>query len=135
MALGLANGCISIRNKAGEEKGKIERPGGTGSPIFGLAWHPLNTGTGDILCAVDWGQNLSFYTLGGQSVGKERQLGFDPLCISFFPDGEFLIISGCNKTLQLFTKEGVKLSSLGELHESWIWSTAVHPQGTSLVGF
>lgn len=35
--------------------------------------------------------------------------------------------------LTLFTKEGVKLSNLGEVHESWIWSTAVHPQGTSLV--
>lgn len=68
-------------------------------------------------------------------VGKERNLNFDPLCSSYFPDGEFLIVSGCNKSIQLFTKEGVKLGILGEIHDSWIWTIAVHPQGTSIVIF
>lgn len=40
LALGLATGCVSIRNKAGEEKVKIERPGGSDSPIWALAWSP-----------------------------------------------------------------------------------------------
>lgn len=133
IALGLANGCVSIRNKAGEEKTKIERPGGTSSPIFGLAWSPSTAGTSDTLCIVDWKQTLSFFTLGGQIVGKERVLGFDPLCMTYFPDGEFIIVSGCNKALQLFTRDGVRLSGLGDVHESWIWTTAVDPQGTSII--
>ncbi|XP_050096761.1 intraflagellar transport protein 122 homolog [Anopheles aquasalis] len=134
IALGLANGTISIRNKAGEEKIKIDRPGGANSPIFGLAWNPPATsGSSDILCVIDWGQTLSFYSLGGQAIGKERNFGFDPLCLSFFPSGEFLIVAGCNKALQLFTRDGIRLGMLGEQHDSWIWTVAVHPAGNFVV--
>ncbi|XP_053684288.1 intraflagellar transport protein 122 homolog [Sabethes cyaneus] len=133
IALGMANGVISIRNKGGEEKIKIDRPGGANSPIFGLAWNPPASGSADILCVIDWSQTLSFYSLGGQVIGKERNFGFDPLSLSFFPDGEFLIVSGCNKALQLFTRDGIRLGMLGEQHESWIWTTAVHPTGNSIV--
>lgn len=133
LALGMANGVISIRNKAGDEKVKIERPGGVNSPIFGLAWNPPAAGSADILCVIDWSQTLSFYSLGGQAIGKERNFNFDPLCLSFFPDGEFLTIAGCNKALQLFTRDGIRLGMLGEQHESWIWATAVNPVGNSIV--
>lgn len=34
------NGVVSIRNKNGEEKVKIERPGSSSSPIWSLAWNP-----------------------------------------------------------------------------------------------
>lgn len=132
LALGLANGTVSIRNKAGEEKGKIERPGGVNSPIYGVAWNPqLNNA--DTLCIVDWNQTISFYSLGGQIIGKERQLGFDPLSVMYFPDGEFIVVAGCNKSMQLFTKEGIRLGLLGEQHESWIWTTATHPNGSSII--
>lgn len=40
LALGMANGIISIRNKNGEEKVKIERPGGSLSPIWSICWNP-----------------------------------------------------------------------------------------------
>lgn len=40
LALGLATGCVSIRNKAGDEKVRIERPGGSDAPIWALAWSP-----------------------------------------------------------------------------------------------
>lgn len=77
---------------------------------------------------------MSFYTLGGQSIGKgQRSLGFDPLVVNFFPDGEFLTVAGCNKAVQLFTKDGIRLGMLGETHESWIWTTAIHPHGSSMV--
>lgn len=39
-AIGLFNGVISIRSKLGEEKVKIERPGGTLNPIWTLQWNP-----------------------------------------------------------------------------------------------
>lgn len=40
LALGMMNGVVSIRNKNGEEKVKIERPGGSSSPIWSIAWNP-----------------------------------------------------------------------------------------------
>ncbi|TNN48267.1 Intraflagellar transport protein 122 [Liparis tanakae] len=40
LALGMMNGVVSIRNKNGEEKVKIERPGGSASPIRSIAWNP-----------------------------------------------------------------------------------------------
>lgn len=165
LALGMANGTVSIRNKvfkrsvskisasfkchtniyveinvfvfllqAGDEKGKIERPGGSNSPIYGIALDPISAGNTDILCIADWSQTISFYTLGGQSVGKgQRALGFDPLVLNYFPDGEFITVAGCNKAVQLFTKDGIRLGMLGEQHESWIWTTAIHPYGSSMV--
>ncbi|CAO1305157.1 unnamed protein product [Diamesa tonsa] len=133
IAFGQANGTVSIRNKLGDEKMKIER--GT-APIFGLAWAPPSSNTtngyADVLAIADWNQTLSFYTISGQIIGKERSLGFDPLCLSFFGDGESLVVSGCNKQLQLFTRDGIKLGMLGEQHDSWIWSTAIHPNGTAV---
>lgn len=120
--------------KAGDEKGKIERPGGANNPIYGIAFDPISAGNTDILCIADWSQTISFYTLGGQSVGKgQRALGFDPLNLNYFPDGEFITVAGCNKAVQLFTKDGIRLGMLGEVHESWIWTTAIHPYGSSLV--
>lgn len=120
--------------QSGDEKGKIERPGGSSSPIYSLALNPINAGNTDILCIADWSQTMSFYTLGGQSIGKgQRSLGFDPLVVNFFPDGEFLTVAGCNKAVQLFTKDGIRLGMLGETHESWIWTTAIHPYGSSMV--
>lgn len=156
LALGMTNGTVSIRNKvrsneqryliqnylqinyvipkAGDEKGKIERPGGANNPIYGIAFDPISAGNTDILCIADWSQTISFYTLGGQSVGKgQRALGFDPLDLNYFPDGEFITVAGCNKAVQLFTKDGIRLGMLGELHESWIWTTAIHPYGSSMV--
>jgi intraflagellar transport protein 122 len=129
VALGLASGTVSIRNKLGDEKMKIDRGK---APIYGVQWAPptaTSPGPVDILAIADWNQTLSFYTISGQIIGKERPLGFDPLCLNFFSDGEVLVISGCNKQLQLFTREGTRLGTLGEPHESWIWTASPHPQG------
>lgn len=60
-------------------------------------------------------------------------IDFDPLCLSYFPDGEYLATAGCNKQVQVFTKEGIRLGSLGDEHDAWIWSVAIHPQGNSIV--
>lgn len=80
LALGLANGMVSIRNRSGEEKSKIERPGS--SPVFGVSWSPPAAGLADTLCVVDWSKTLSFYNLGGQMIGKERQLSECPISSS-----------------------------------------------------
>lgn len=147
LALGLNNGTVSIRNKAGEEKSRIERPGGAASPIYGLAISQQQVSggsaggsgsaaasiTADSICVVDWSQTVSFYSLGGQVVGKERTIGFDALAVTYFPDGEFIAVAGCNKAIQLFTKDGIRLGLLGEQYEAWVWSMVIHPAGTSMV--
>ncbi|KAL3283925.1 hypothetical protein HHI36_018093 [Cryptolaemus montrouzieri] len=61
LALGLMNGVISIRNRSGEEKSKIERPNGTS--IWALSWSP-STDEMDTLCVTDWNKMFSMYTLG-----------------------------------------------------------------------
>ena len=133
IALGMANGVVSIRNKLGDEKMKIDRGK---APIYGLQWAPAapttSPGPVDVLAIADWNQTLSFFTISGQIIGKERPLGFDPLCMSFFADGESLVVAGCNKQLQLFTREGIRLGTLGEPHDSWIWTASPHPQGTAI---
>lgn len=154
LALGLNNGTVSIRNKAGEEKSRIERPGGNTAPVYGLAISQQNvisttgsassapaagvsgtagsTITADSICVVDWSQAVSFYSLGGQVVGKERQIGFDALAVAYFPDGEYIAVAGCNKAIQLFTKDGIRLGAFAEQYDAWVWSLAIHPAGTSM---
>ncbi|XP_063240162.1 intraflagellar transport protein 122 homolog isoform X2 [Bacillus rossius redtenbacheri] len=132
LALGLGSGCVSIRNKAGEEKSRIERPGGPQCPIWALAWNPSKEENNDILCVTDWGQTLSFYTMSGKLVGKERSVGFDPLCVSYFNKGEYLLVGGSSRTCQLMTRDGIRLGTVGEEQSSWVWCCAARPDSTSV---
>lgn len=40
---------------------------------------------------------LKFYTMSGQQKSKDRELAFDPLCVSFFSSGEYLTVCGTDK--------------------------------------
>lgn len=126
LALGLYNGLISIRNKGGEEKVKIERPYAAGSPVWSLEWNPSRDETYDVLAVADWGQRLSFYQLSGKQIGKDRPLGYDPCTLGWFSKGEYVVVGGSNKQCSLHTREGVKLGVIGD-HESWVWCAAVKP--------
>ncbi|XP_028979707.2 intraflagellar transport protein 122 homolog isoform X3 [Esox lucius] len=220
LALGMMNGVVSIRNKNGEEKVKIERPGGSSSPIWSMAWNPskdwwkwmpfcegeddqavdvdsnlseflcLFTGatysqgsdsrveslepgrqleverqTGrrgtyrfggegeymlqgvlldpdlcsqlgeehnDILAVADWGQRLSFYQLSGKQIGKDRTLTYDPCCVSYFSKGEYIVMGGSDKQASLYTKDGVRLGTIGE-QSSWVWTCRVKPESNYVV--
>ncbi|XP_067611641.1 intraflagellar transport protein 122 homolog isoform X2 [Pseudorca crassidens] len=68
LALGMFSGVISIRNRNGEEKVKIDRPGGSLSPLWSICWSPSREEHNDILAVADWGQKLSFYQLSGKQV-------------------------------------------------------------------
>ncbi|KAJ7417861.1 intraflagellar transport protein 122 isoform X1 [Pitangus sulphuratus] len=179
LALGMFNGIVSIRNKNGDEKVKIERPGGSSSPVWSICWNPssrwqnfwsrvdeeeeesvrsyleeipvLESRPGsrqdsqpekkdheeqeapfnldernDILAVADWGQKLSFYHLSGKQIGKDRELSFDPCCVSYFTKGEYLLLGGSDRQVSLFTKDGVRLGTLGE-QNSWVWTCKVKP--------
>ncbi|XP_075369952.1 intraflagellar transport protein 122 homolog isoform X2 [Mycteria americana] len=126
LALGMFNGVVSIRNKNGEEKVKIERTGGASSPIWSICWNPSRDERNDILAVADWGQKLSFYQLSGKQIGKDRMLNFDPCCVSYFTKGEYLLLGGSDKQVSLFTKDGVRLGTIGE-QSSWVWTCKVKP--------
>ncbi|XP_054035805.1 intraflagellar transport protein 122 homolog [Dryobates pubescens] len=126
LALGLLSGVVSIRNKSGDEKVRIERPGGTAAPVWSICWNPARDARNDILAVADWGQKLSFYHLSGKQIGKDRALGFDPCCVSYFSKGEYLLLGGSDKQVSLFTKDGVRLGPIGE-QGSWVWACKVKP--------
>ncbi|CAL8325259.1 unnamed protein product [Merluccius merluccius] len=132
LALGMMNGVVSIRNKNGEEKVKIERPGGSSSPIWSIAWNPSKDEHNDILAVADWGQKLSFYQLSGKQVGKDRTLTYDPCCVSYFSKGEYIVMCGSDKQASLYTKDGVRLGAVGE-QSSWVWTCRVKPDSNYVV--
>uniref|UniRef100_A0A2K6GBH6 Intraflagellar transport protein 122 homolog n=1 Tax=Propithecus coquereli TaxID=379532 RepID=A0A2K6GBH6_PROCO len=191
LALGMFNGIISIRNKNGEEKVKIERPGGSLSPVWSISWNPSSRWENfwmnrenedaeevivnryfqeipstlkstvyssqgseaeeeepeeeddspwddnleehnDIMAVADWGQKLSFYQLSGKQIGKDRSLNFDPCCISYFSKGEYILLGGSDKQVSLFTKDGVRLGTVGE-QNSWVWTCKVKPESNYVV--
>ncbi|XP_053480566.1 intraflagellar transport protein 122 homolog isoform X3 [Ictalurus furcatus] len=132
LALGMMSGVVSIRNKNGEEKVKIERPGGTSSPVWSIAWNPSKDEHHDILAVADWGQRLSFYQLSGKQIGKDRQLNFDPCCVSYFSKGEYIVMGGSDKQVSLYTKDGVRLGTIGE-QNSWVWTCRVKPDSNYVV--
>ncbi|ERL84617.1 hypothetical protein D910_02045, partial [Dendroctonus ponderosae] len=127
LALALNNGVISIRNKLGEEKSKIERPGA--ASIWAISWSTFKGDQTDILCVTDWNKVLCFYTLGGKLVGKERSIGYNALRVRYFPKGDYILISGLNKCCKLYTREGIKLGMIGDQQNSWIWCCEADPTG------
>lgn len=115
----------------GEEKGRIERPGNPA--IWAISWNPCKDDPNDVLCVTDWNNGLSFYTLGGKLIGKERQIGFDALRVRYFPKGEYILICGTNKGCNLYTRDGIKLGMICEQQNSWVWCCAPHPNGNFVV--
>ena len=123
LALGHFNGVISIRTKAGDEKLSMKRS----APVWTLTWNPSREEAFDILAVGCWDQTLSFYHLSSKQIGRDRNLGFDPCCVSYFSTGEYLLIGGSDKKVSLWTKEGVRLSTITEA-DDWVWCVAQRPK-------
>ncbi|KAJ3403303.1 hypothetical protein HDV05_007909, partial [Chytridiales sp. JEL 0842] len=112
----------------GEEKVRIER--GT-SPVWSLQWSPAPDPSkiegGEMLAVADWNQRLSFFQLNGRQIGKDRFLGYDPNCVSYFANGDYVVIGGSDKKVTLWTSEGIKLAPVCE-RDSWVWCCKVKPK-------
>lgn len=65
-------------------------------------------------------------------IGKDRSLNFDPCCISYFTKGEYILLGGSDKQVSLFTKDGVRLGTVGE-QNSWVWTCKVKPDSNYVV--
>ena len=85
--------------------------------------------------AGSWDQKLSLYSVQGgkqaKPIGNEKDLGFDPCSISFFPKGDYMAMSGSDKKITLWNREGVLLGTVGEM-DDWIWSTSVNPTNKAI---
>ena len=113
---------VSIRDKSGIEKFNIERS----APIWSLEWNPSRDEATNILAVACWDQTLSFYEQTGGQHGKDRQLGFDPCCVSYFSNGEYICLGGSDRKASLWTKEGVRLTSIAEC-DDWVWCCVPRP--------
>lgn len=117
----LANGTVSIRTKKLAEKAQIKKK----AQIWCLEWTPLTSESTDPLLIVGcWDQTLSIFDSNGKQLVADKLIGFDPLSLSFFNNGEFFIVGGTNKKVSLWTKE---LNYLGDVCEksSWVWDAKV----------
>ena len=65
-------------------------------------------------------------------VAKEKSLNYDPCCIGWFSRGEYLVMGGANKQINLHTKDGVQLGTIGE-QNSWVWCCQVKPDQNYVV--
>lgn len=98
---------------------------------FGGTLHRENST--DVLCIAEWNGTISFYSIAGKPVGKDRSLNFIPLRMCNFMGGQYILISGSNKQCLLMTYDGIQLINVGGTFSSWIWSCTVHPTSTHIV--
>ena len=78
-----------------------------------------------------WDQTLSLWKVTNgntySSLGSDKVLTYDPLSMSFFSSGEYFVMSGSDKCLSLWTKDGVLIGTVGK-HNDWIWCCDVKPK-------
>ena len=51
--------------------------------------------------------------------------------MSYYPNGEYLVVGGSDKKTTLCTREAVKLKDVCSIDE-WVWSTAVRPRSPAI---
>ncbi|XP_045509536.1 intraflagellar transport protein 122 homolog [Colias croceus] len=116
LAIGLASGAVSMRDKIGEELQRIERD----AAVWAVAFSK-NT-----LLITDWNETLSFYDVLGQQVGKDKNIGLAALSISVV--GALVLVGGIGGW-SVLTSEGTLIVNT-ELE--WVWSIAPSPTFNSL---
>lgn len=135
LAIGCFNGSVQLRDKNG---GKVAELMKSVSPIWTVQFCPKKFDTTDNTLAIgSWDEKLSIYSItGGKNftqVGVDKKLGFDPLSISYFSNGQYMVIGGTNKKLTLWNKEGVRLGEIGEMND-WIFSCSVQADTNKVLG-
>ena len=128
LALGQFDGCVSVRDKSGGEKVKIE----TGGPCWSLQWSPdARRGEKNVLAVGCWDGTLNLYNLNGSQAGQTKNLGYDPNDVSFFGEGDCVVVGGTNREATLATVAGVDLVKICQ-NKSWVWCARQRP-GTNEV--
>ena len=101
LALGQFDGCVSVRDASGNEKVKIE----AGGPCWSVRWSPeTRRAEPNVLAVGCWDGTLAFYGLNGSRVGSAQRLGYDPCDVSFFGEGDCVVVGGTNREARLATE-------------------------------
>ncbi|CAB3406016.1 unnamed protein product [Caenorhabditis bovis] len=141
-AIGHADGTVTIRKCSNITDDSFTKMDRTGEPVWSVAFSSYpdmtvirntdDTAASEILAVADWSKNLAFYTLDGTKVEKEYNLDFEPHCMEYFNNGQFLLVGGSNKQLMMYTRFGVPLGVVA-IMDTWIWSVRSKPNSTSVV--
>ena len=54
----------------------------------------------DVLAVGCWDQTLSFYLLSGAQQNKDRALAYDPCSLSYYVDGEYIVMGGSDRKVR-----------------------------------
>jgi intraflagellar transport protein 122 len=127
LAIGMVNGVVSLRSRGGDEKQTIKRS----APVWSVCFNPNRDDGSDVLCVGSWDRRLSFYQLNGKQIGRDKELTFDPCCVSYFINGDYLLVSGSDKKAGLYTKDGTFLVALAE-GQDWMWAVRQRPKQNAI---
>ncbi|CAG9781829.1 unnamed protein product [Diatraea saccharalis] len=116
LAIGLASGGVTIRDKGGDEIQRITRDAAVWAVTFSKS----------ILLVSDWNEMLSFYNIQGQQMYKERNIGIAGLSISLL--GALVLVGGVGGWAVL-TAEGVPIINT---QQEWVWAIAPSPSLNTL---
>lgn len=123
-AIGHHNGAITFWTKGGVMVKEIAKS--RGFPVWSISWNPSREDKLDILTVCDWGQKLSYFLLNSKQVGKDRTLNYDPTCVAHFPSGGFSVVTGTNRKVNVYSREGVLLGVVSDM-EAWPWTCSIRP--------
>lgn len=98
-----------MRDKQGGKLFEVQK---CKDPIWCLAFQPQKFDSSDNVLAIgSWDEQLSLFQVSQgkelKPIGQEKKLGFDPLSITYFQNGEFFIITGTNRKVTLWNKDGI----------------------------
>ncbi|XP_072931134.1 intraflagellar transport protein 122 homolog [Epargyreus clarus] len=116
LAIGLANGVVSLRDKVGEEIQRIVRDAAVWAVTFSQT----------SLLVTDWNEILSFYDIYAQPVYKERCIGIAALSVSVL---DSLVLVGGIGGWAILTLEGVAIANT---EQDWVWAIAPSPSLSAL---
>ncbi|CAH0716484.1 unnamed protein product, partial [Brenthis ino] len=108
LAIGLASGAVSLRNKMGDEVQRINRDAAVWAVAFSKS----------TILVTDWNDSLSFYDTQGQQILKDRNIGMSAMSISVL--GALVLVGGVGGWAVL-TSEGVSIVSTPL---EWVWCVA-----------
>ncbi|CAL2039674.1 unnamed protein product [Caenorhabditis brenneri] len=141
-AIGHGDGTISLRKGlAVTDDPWINVTRDLGEPVWGLAFSSNRTfanrdsqgnqtDVNEILAVIDWDRNLSFYNMEGTQI-LSTPLDYEPHCMSYCLNGEYLLIGGSDKVLKIYTRTGVLLGTVAQM-DHWIWSVTVRPNSPTV---
>ncbi|KAF8375552.1 daf-10 [Pristionchus pacificus] len=117
----------------------IERPGQ--EPIWSILFNYLvewdwrkqrenGTNSKEFIVVADWARTVSYYGLDGKKLQEKKDdlvLDFDPTCMVWINNDEYLVICGSNCQVQVYTKLGTYLGSVVTM-DTWVWIIEPRPK-------